>query len=113
MSVAELIDGPILRQGMRTVFPETDGRLLGVVTLHEIKEVPRDERENTPLQAIVHPIDRLHSLGLEDTLWTALQKMDEAGVNQLPVVDDDRLLGNLTRETVLRILRTKLELGGD
>lgn len=111
MSVAELIEGPILRQGLRTFFPETAGQLLGLVTLHQVKEVPREERETTPLQAIVQPIDRLHSLTLQDTLWTALQKMDGEGVNQLPVVQDGRLLGILTRETVLRILRTKLELG--
>lgn len=112
MSVAALIEGPILRQGLRTFFPETDGRLQGLVTLHQVKEVPREERESTPLQAIAHPIDRLHSLDRSDTLWTALQKMDGEGVNQLPVVEDGQLLGILTRETVLRILRTKLELGG-
>lgn len=110
MSVAELIEGPILRQGLRTFFPESGGRLLGLITLHEVKEVPRDERDTTPIQAIAHPIDRLHSLTLRDTLWAALQKMDGEGVNQLPVVEDGRLLGILTRETVLRILRTRLEL---
>ncbi len=113
MSVAELIDGPILRQGMRTFFPEADGRLLGLVTLHEVKKVPREERESTPLQAIVHPIDRVHALDRHDTLWSALQKMDSEGVNQLPVVENGQLLGILTRETVLRILRTKLELSGN
>lgn len=113
MSVSELIDGPILRQGMRTFFPESDGQLQGLITLHEVKDVPRDERDTTPLQAIAQPIDRLHSLNREDTLWSALQKMDSEGVNQLPVVEDGRLLGILTRETVLRILRTKLELGED
>jgi Zn-dependent protease len=111
MSVAELIEGPILRQGLRTFFPESEGQLLGLVTLHEVKEVPREERETTPLQAIVHPIDRLHALDRQDTLWSALQKMDSEGVNQLPVVENGQILGILTRETVLRILRTKLELG--
>lgn len=112
MSVADLIEGPILRQGMRTFFPESDGQLLGLLTLQEVKEVPREDRDTTPIQAIAHPIDKLHSLNRNDTLWSALQKMDEEGVNQLPVVEDGRLLGLLTRETVLRILRTKLELSG-
>ncbi|MCH8333841.1 XRE family transcriptional regulator, partial [Candidatus Sumerlaeota bacterium] len=37
--------------------------------------------------------------------------MNEAGVNQLPVIEGDQLLGGLTRETVLRIVRNRMELG--
>lgn len=112
MSVTQLIDGPILRQGKRTFFVESLDRVNGLVTLQDVKNVAADQRESTPVQAIAHPIDRWHSTSPNDTLSEALAKMDEQGVNQLPVVDGDRVLGVLTRESVLRIVRNFLELGG-
>lgn len=111
MSVAQLIEGPILRQGLRTFFVESMDRVIGLVTLHQVKEVPEDERESTPLQAIAAPIDRLHSLEPDETLIEALRKLDEEGVNQLPVIEDDHVVGVLNRESVLRIVRNFLELG--
>ncbi len=37
--------------------------------------------------------------------------MDDAGVNQVPVVLGDELVGMLSRELVLRYIRTRAELG--
>ncbi len=37
-------------------------------------------------------------------------EMDRDGVNQLPVVEDGRMVGMLTREDVISFLRTMHEL---
>jgi predicted transcriptional regulator len=47
----------------------------------------------------------------EDDLLTAIQRMDDAGVGQLPVVSRDRLVGMVSREQLLRYLRARTELG--
>lgn len=112
MSVQQLIEGPILRQGRRTFFVDANDRVAGLVTLQEVKKVPADERETTPVQAIAEPVDRWHSVNQNNTLSEALQKMDEFGVNQIPVIEGDSVHGVLTRESVLRIVRNFLELGG-
>lgn len=112
MSVAQLVEGPILRQGLRTFFVETHGTLIGLVTLHEVKQVPVNEREVTPLQAIAAPVDALHSVAPTDTLWTALTKMDGEHVNQLPVIESGALQGVLTRESLLGVVRNQMELQG-
>lgn len=111
MSVAQLIEGPILNQGRRTFFVEAGGQVTGLVTLQEVKKVPSEERLQTPIQSIAAPLDRLHSLSPDDTLWSALQKMDQAGVNQMPVIRDGHLEGVLTRQSVLRVVRNRIEFG--
>jgi CBS domain-containing protein len=37
--------------------------------------------------------------------------MDEADVNQVPVMDDGRLVGMITREHLLRHIRIRNQLG--
>jgi len=44
-------------------------------------------------------------------VWTALQKLDRNGVNQLPVTRDHHVVGMLSREDVISFLRTLQELG--
>jgi CBS domain-containing protein len=58
------------------------------------------------------PLEQLKRTGPDTQLWTALQQMDRAGVNQLPVTRDNHVLGMLSREGVITFLGTLQELGG-
>lgn len=44
-------------------------------------------------------------------LLAALQLMDEAKVSQLPVVDNNQVLGLLSRDSIFNYLRVRSELG--
>ncbi|MDY7042482.1 MAG: CBS domain-containing protein, partial [Chloroflexota bacterium] len=57
------------------------------------------------------PLKELKTIGPDAGLWSALQQMTEEDVNQLLVMEDERLLGMLARDNVLTFLRTKGELG--
>ena len=46
----------------------------------------------------------------EDGVLILLRRMDEAGVDQVPLVDGDRLVGTVSRERLLRYIRTRTEL---
>lgn len=110
MSVAELVEGLVLRQGHRTFFVEDNGAIVGLVTLHEARKVPREEWSTTPVRQVALPIDRVHSLRRDNTLWEALMMMDEEEVNQLPVLENSTLLGVLSRDRVIRLIRTHAEI---
>jgi predicted transcriptional regulator len=47
----------------------------------------------------------------EDDVLAAMQRMDDAGVEQLPVVSQGTLVGMVSREQFLRYLRARTELG--
>jgi CBS domain containing-hemolysin-like protein len=79
--------------------------------LHRIKEVPRSEWATTSAAQVMLPLEQLKRIDSDTELWTALQKMDRDGVNQLPVTQNHHVIGMLNREDVITFLRTLQELG--
>lgn len=110
MSVARAIGETMLRRGVRTIFVESADGGVGLVTMREVKGVAEIDRETTPLQAIATPLQRLRTVAPDATLWEAMQEMDGAQVSQLPVVQGGALMGILTRERMLDVVRARLEL---
>ena len=109
-SVADVIEGPVLHQGRRYLLVEERGEPVGLVTLEDIKRVPIAERESTPVASIMVPRSELVTTTPDSTLLDAMKRMEEAGVNQLPVVEDGRVAGVLSREQLLRVLQARMEL---
>ena len=111
-SVAEVLEGMVLRQGRRTFFVvDAAGRLRGLVTLRELAQTPPTERATTPVLRVMLGADQLAVVSPEDSGHVALSRMVELGVNQLPVVSDDRLVGAVTREALLGVVRAQLLVG--
>ena len=84
---------------------------VGLITLHQIKEVPREKWPTTHAAEVMLPLDQMKWIGPDKELWTALEQMDRDGVNQLPVIAGGRIAGMLSREDVITFLRTLQELG--
>jgi CBS domain-containing protein len=58
------------------------------------------------------PNRELASVSPSNTLVQAFEALDEHGVNQLPVVEEGVLVGMLSREDLLRLISSHLELQG-
>ncbi len=111
MTVAELIEGPVVRQGLRTFYVESaDGRV-GYLTLRDLRRVAPADRATTPLEAVAVSADALPRVNPEETLWGTLLRMEEAGQGQVAVVDNNVLLGILPREALQQVARRRLEVG--
>jgi hypothetical protein len=80
-----------------------------LLTLHQIKGVPRSEWPTTPAARIMSPAARAKPIGPDSELWIVLQEMDRSGVTQLPVMTNGPIVGMLTREGIMRFLRTLRE----
>jgi Mg/Co/Ni transporter MgtE len=87
-----------------------DGHLRGLLTLHEVKAVPRDQWPRVKTQDVMAPLEWLASVGPQEELLVALERIDDANVAQMPVVAGDRLLGMIGREQILHYVRTRAEL---
>jgi CBS domain-containing protein len=101
----------MLQHGHVTFFVEDNGILRGLVTLQQIKALPREEWLNTPLQTIMIPSGDLVVVEPHVSLQQVMDTMDERAISQMPVVDGDRVIGMVTREGLLRVLRNAMELG--
>jgi Zn-dependent protease len=111
ITLQRMVDDHILGSGGRSFVLEKDRQAVGLLTLHQIKHVPRSEWPITTGAQVMIPIDQSKWVGPDEELWTALEEMDHTGVNQLPVVEDGRVIGMLSREDVITFLRTLRELG--
>ena len=60
---------------------------------------------------VMTPVEGLEWAHPDEDVLTLLQRMDEADVHQMPVVDNGRLLGMVTREHLLHHIRLRSELG--
>jgi Zn-dependent protease len=110
-TLQQLVDRYVLVTGARSFVIEGDEHAVGLLTLHQIKGVPRAEWPTTPVARIMTPAARVKSVRPDSELWMALQQMDREGVVQLPVVANGQILGMLTREGIARFQRTLRELG--
>ena len=109
--ISQLVEERILTGGQRCFFITNEGRLSGMVTLHDITTLPQAKWRFTTAEQIMVPHNRLIHISPEAGLLQALQMMDDANVAQIPVVQENRLVGTLYRDQILHYLRLRTELG--
>ena len=109
-TLEQLVDEHILGGGRRSLIVEEDGRTLGILTLHRLKEIPRGQwPAKTAAQAVI-PLEEMRKIQPDAELWSAMQEMARDGVNQLPVMQDGEIVGMITREDVISYLHTLQEI---
>ncbi len=111
LTLQRLVEDHILTSGRRCFLVNQGENTLGLMTLHRVKDVARQDWANTTAAQVMLPLAELKRIGPDAELWTALQQMDRDGVNQLPVMTDSRVVGMLSRDDVISFLRTVQELG--
>jgi Zn-dependent protease len=111
LTLQQLVDQHILANGRRCFYVNRGDDTVGLMTLHRIQEVPRPDWAATHVSQVMVPFEQLKRVDPDTDLWAALEKMDRAGVNQLPVTRDLHILGMLSRDDVISYLRTLQELG--
>ena len=110
-AVSELVEEGILKGGQRSFLVDENGIVRGLLTLSDVRTIPERKWRFTTSQQVMQPFERVVKIEPTTELPAALQMMDEAKVSQLPVVDDNRVLGLLSRETIFNYLRLRNELG--
>jgi len=111
ISLQKLVDELLLPRGWRSAFVLQGDQLAGLITLSDIRHIPRDEWGQTPVGFAMIPVEKLHMVSPQQSLNEVLPLMVAQDVNQLPVVADGRLVGVLGREDVVRFLEIRRSLG--
>jgi CBS domain-containing protein len=95
----------LLRPEVRAVFVCRDERLVGVVTrktlVREVVAAGRDPR-STPVAEIVEPPN--YTIGSDMDVDDAFRFLEEHDLERVPVVEDGRLVGVLSRAVLQRRL---------
>lgn len=101
----------VLRTGRRCHIVTGAGRPVGLVTLHAVRTVPREEWGSTSIQAAMLPLSAIHSASPDEPALKVLERMQNEDINQMPVISDGQIVGMIARDTILRALQTRLQVG--
>jgi Zn-dependent protease/predicted transcriptional regulator len=94
-------------------FPVLDGgRLVGIVTLEDVRKVGRDNWDTAVVREIMTPADQLVTVSPGDDAAEALDKLTQNDVRQLPVIRGGELIGLLRRRDIIKWLQLHSEMSG-
>jgi Zn-dependent protease len=113
-SVADLVSEHMLRGDERSfLVRHDDGGLAGVVTLGDVRRLPRDAWSGARVTDIMTRFGDLATIGPDAPLVDALRLIQEREVGQLPVIGEAQRepLGLVTRRGILRHIEARMKLG--
>jgi len=111
ISLRDLVDHYFLPRGQRTAPVYQGDSFVGLITLADVKAVPRAQWDQTPVADAMVPVEKLHVVRPQQRMSDILPLIAQADVNQLPVMQDGRLVGMLTRDAIVRYLDVRQGLG--
>ena len=110
ISLEELVQEHIL-QRPHGAFPVVSGdALLGMISVAQVRRVPRDEWVRTPVRQVMTPLAARPPVSPEDDCVMVLERMIREDISPLPVVQDGRLIGLLSRRDVLKVFQVRATL---
>jgi CBS domain-containing protein len=105
-----MVNDLFVHRRRRAVPVSQDGRIIGILTLTDVKGLSQDKWVNTPVEAIMTR-EPLYSVAPEDDLASATRIMTEHDLNQLLVFSQGKLVGLLSRADIVRHVQLGQELG--
>jgi len=111
LSLSQLVRDYMLVTGQR-YFVVADGvKLEGVVTMRNIKKVSKKRRHSTTIGEIMTPASELKTAQAEQPAASLLEQMNEWQIDHMPVLAQDRVVGIVARDSLMRLVKTRAELG--
>jgi Zn-dependent protease len=108
LTLADLVNNYILPTGNRCFMVTDDDQLSGIISLHELKAIPKEEWPERSVASAMKRTENLRKISPETNIQEVLKIMDDEKINQIPVVEGNRLIGIITRERLLNMLRTRI-----
>jgi Zn-dependent protease len=104
-TLAEAVDRFFLRYGYGG-FPVFDGgRLLGMLTLKEVKDVPREDWQKVTVADVLVPHNRKWEVSPESAVMKALEIMISEDQGRLVVTENDKVVGLITRNGIAQYVQ--------
>jgi predicted transcriptional regulator len=87
-----------------------DGKLVGCVTLRQIKEIPREERGKHKVEELVKSCSPENTIGKDEDAMKALSQMKNSNTSRIMVVEGGKLVGVIALKDMLQFLSLKIDL---
>jgi len=111
MNLMELVQQYVLPTGRSCFLISWGAELEGMVTLQQIKKVPRSRWAITSVQDIMTTASKLKVAYADQDILNVLQEMNGESAEHIPVMEAGKVVGVISREDVVRFLRTRADFG--
>jgi len=111
ITLQKLVDQEVLTHGRQCFLVDRGDHAVGLLTLHNMKEIPRPSWTTTTAAQAMIPIEKLNRIDPKAELWTAMEKMGRDGINEMPVMLGNDLVGLLSTGDIVRYLHTLQQVG--
>ena len=111
-SLQKLVDQEVLAHGRRCFLVDRGDEVIGLLTLHRVKEIPRASWTITTAAQAMVPLDKVNRIEPNAELWTAMEKMGRNGIDQMPVMLGNNLVGMISTGDIVKYLQTLQQVGG-
>jgi Zn-dependent protease/predicted transcriptional regulator len=101
----------VTRTGRRAHLVVSGEQLAGLMTVETLQAVPRDEWHTTSVQAVMLSRDGLQWAAPEESALALLERMRNANVEEMAVVNGGNLVGLVTRDSITRVVQARVDLG--
>ncbi len=101
----------VVSKSKRNIYPVVNEQkeLMGIITLDDIRAIMFDEeaREKTDLRNLMHsPPD---TVNINDSMQVVMRKFEKTGAWNLPVIEDGKYKGFLSKSTIFNAYRNNLK----
>ncbi len=111
LTISQLIHDYFLHYAYRGFPVVENGRVLGIVSVAAVRQVPREVYDNRRVSDIMTPVQENHLIEANASLAEALVKMSREEQERLLVFQGNRLAGLVTKTGLLRFVQIKQVLG--
>jgi Zn-dependent protease/CBS domain-containing protein len=107
ISLQKLVADYLIAHNLHSL-PITQGSyLVGYLSLRDITKVAQEQWGITPVGYVMRIREQIYTTTPEDALTDVLQTMVDRDINQMPVLQNDELVGMISRESIVRHLQLR------
>lgn len=110
-SIEEVVERHMVGEGERAAVVALDDAVLGILSVSDVRAVPREAWANTPAQRAMTPRDKVVTVQADTPALEVLHQIGANRLNQVPVLDGGRMVGLITRRELLERVELAESLG--
>lgn len=103
-TLAEVVDETFWRHHVSSFPVVAGGRVLGILGLRQLRQVPRERWAETTVRDVMLPLGPTLAVAPGDRLGDALEKLTRNGLGRAAVIENGALAGYLSLRDVLHVL---------
>lgn len=111
LNLQELVDNYLMNRNYQSFPVEAEGHPIGLVTLAQVRQTPRQEWQQRTVRDIMMPADAGITIRPEEDMSSVLEHMQDARSRRLLVTTDGQLKGILSVSDIANWLQRKRTFG--